>query len=110
MSLGGPGTSDGPLAEYGALRAEILHWSQQMASLLALHVAVAGAVLSYALAASGRQYVALVLPVLSYLVTVRYQYVYQAILFVGRYIQEELDGRVPGGLGWEAWSTSHSRQ
>lgn len=92
--------TDGPLAEFAALRAEILQNSQQMAGLFALQVGASGTALSYSLATPQKQFVALVV---SYLLCSRYFYHYHSIRAVARYIHEELSPRIPGGLGWEEW-------
>lgn len=94
---------DGPLTEYSSLRAELLQLSQQMSNLFVLHVGAAGSILSVSLTSADKRYVALVLPVVSYLICTRYFYLYQGILTIARYIREELSGRVDGGLAWEGW-------
>lgn len=45
----------------------------------------------------------LVLPVVSYLISVRYAYFYVGAVRIGKYIDEVLQGRIPGGIGWESW-------
>src|SRR3954465_15202753 len=92
--------SEGALAEYSALRTELLQLSQQMTNLFALHVGAAGSILSVSLASADKRYVALVLRVVSFLFCARYFWLTQAILNIGRYTRDKLSGQVPGGLGW----------
>lgn len=112
---------EGPLAEYTALRAESLQCSQYMSVLFSLLIATNGVVLGVAMrspigagaapvnpAASASAHpspflVLLVLPVVSYLITVRYTYLYLGTLRIGAYIDRELAPRIPGGIGWERW-------
>jgi hypothetical protein len=95
------------LAEYTAMRAEILQCSQQMSNLFTGLIAAVGVVLGVALrtnaALPGSLVVMLVLPVVSYLITVRYVYLYMGAVRVGIYIDTKLARITTGELGWESW-------
>jgi hypothetical protein len=109
--------TEGPLAEYVAMRAEILHCSQHMSALFNLLIASNGVILGVVLRgqvvpstpSAGRAnggsslMVLLVLPVISYLVSVRYVYLHVGAVRIGHYIDDALRARIPGGIGWETY-------
>ena len=102
--------SDGPLAEFTALRAEILQLNQQQSQLLNLQLTVVGAVLSVALTTPSLRLVLLIVPLVSYLLYLRLVSDSQAVQDISRYIQQDLGGRIPGGLRWESWLWANSRR
>jgi hypothetical protein len=102
--------ADGPLAEFAALRDEILQFNQQQNQMLALQLTIAGAVFGIAISHTGLAGVLMIVPVVSYSLCARYLMNALAITEIARYIRDELANRVPGGLGWESWMLSNSRE
>jgi hypothetical protein len=101
---------EGPLAEFVALRGELLQYSQHQNQLFALQLTLAGAVFSFAISQPRLIGVALVVPVASYLLCLRYLTRSRLIHEMARYIQEDLSARVPGGLRWEDWLAKRRKQ
>jgi hypothetical protein len=101
---------DGPLAEFVALRAEILQLNQQQNQMIGLQLTIAGAVFGVAISHPGVEGILMVVPVVSYALCMRYLTNGMTILEIARYIRDELDCRVPGGLRWEAWTLTNSRE
>ena len=97
------------LAEFAALRQEILARQAHQHTLLALQVTIGGAVFSFALSAPGRAAALLVVPFTSFMLLGRYVAHYAAIAHLSTYIKSELSPRVAGGLGWEAWFDARRR-
>lgn len=99
-----------PMAEYVAMRAEILQCSQQMATLFNVLVAAVGVVLGVALRPNGNLpealVVMLVFPAVSYLTAVRYVYLYTGAVRIGTFINTELSAAASGALRWESWLSS----
>ncbi len=96
-------SSDGPLAEFAALRAEILQSQQMQWNSFALELTATAVIFSFALSNSARTPFLLILPPVTYALNnwnVRSLYNMERI---GQYIRDELSNRVPGGLGWEEW-------
>jgi hypothetical protein len=97
----------GALAEYTAMRAEILQCSQQMSNLFTALIAtvgvVSGVVLRPNAGLTDSLVVMLVLPVVSYLIVVRYLYLYTGAVRIGIYIETKLEQRIMGEGGWESW-------
>jgi hypothetical protein len=104
-----PDDTAGPLAEFSALRAEILSLSQDLQNIFIFHTASAGVVFSFAISEPRRQVVALVIPALTYMLCIRYHYALLSIVHIGQYIRTKLAPRVPGGLGWEEWLETNIR-
>ena len=52
--------------------------------------------------------VVIVLPVVSYLVSIRCVYLYGGAVRIGYYIDEILQPNIPGGIGWETWLATPS--
>lgn len=100
------GEASGPMAEFVALREEILHWSQHIHGIFVFQVGASGAVLSFALSQPGREPVALAVPIVSYLLCTRYYYALLTAVNIGMYIRTVLSPKVSGGLGWEEWNRS----
>jgi hypothetical protein len=93
----------GPLAEFAALRAEIERRATIQWHVLALQIAIAGAVFGFALSAPRREILLLVIPIATYMTFGRYVTQAASTHLIGRYIRTELTSRVPGGLRWEEW-------
>jgi hypothetical protein len=93
------------LAEYSALRNEILqrlsgHWI-----MFAFQLTVAGVLFSFALTSSSRTGFLLIIPIVSYAVSAEYLRNERMIRRLGEYIRLELSTKIPGvnPLGWESW-------
>ncbi|MEU7903528.1 hypothetical protein [Actinoplanes sp. NPDC049118] len=95
------------LAEFNALRAEIIARQNSAQGLLSIQLTAAGALFSLALSGSGRAAVLLILPLLTYMLAGRHVSHSYACLSIATYIRTELSGRIPGGLGWEEWLRTH---
>jgi len=102
--------ADGPLAEFVALRDEILQLNQQQNQMLALQLTISGAVFGIAISHAGLADILMIVPVVSYSLCARYLMNAISIVEIARYIREELANRVPGGLGWESWMLANSRE
>ena len=103
VSTNGVFGQEAALVEFTALRGEILGRQAHQHTLLALQLTIAGAIYSFALSGPGRTAVLLVIPFSTYMLASRYIAHSYATLNLGRYIREQLSGRVEGGLGWEQW-------
>jgi hypothetical protein len=95
------------LAEFNALRAEIIARQASAQSLLSIQLTAAGALFSLALSGAGRAAVLLVLPLITYMLAGRAVAHSYACLSIGTYIRTQLSPWVSGGLGWEQWIRSH---
>jgi hypothetical protein len=93
------------LAEFHALRAEILLRLENQHGLYVLQLGASGAILSFALADTSHLAAAFLVPLLSYLVGYRFYMMGMEIGQIGIYIQESLSPRIQGGLPWEGWIT-----
>jgi hypothetical protein len=102
--------ADGPLAEFAALRAEILQLNQQQNPVLALQLTIAGAVFGITVSHPRLIGLLIIVPVVSYSLCMRYLTNGMSIREIARYIREDLSSRVPGGLNWESWIVSNSRE
>ena len=100
----------GPLAEYTALRAEVLFGNEMLWKVTVFQVTSAGAVFGYALAAPGRMAMLLILPFSSYILCTRGIFYRRLVHHAKVYIHRELDGRVPGGLRFEEWRHKRFRR
>ncbi|MEV4313421.1 hypothetical protein [Actinocrispum sp. NPDC049592] len=98
-----PDPTQGPLAEFAALRAEIERRSNHQHNLIALQITSAGTLFAFAMSSGGRSALLLILPVTSYMLTARYISYYYGIRLVADYISLVLSPRVGGSLGWEDW-------
>jgi hypothetical protein len=94
---------DAVLAEFNALRAEIIARQNSQQGLLSIQLTAAGALFSLALAGAGRAAVLLILPLVTYMLAGRHVSHSYACMSIGAYIRTELSDRISGGLGWEAW-------
>ncbi|GAB3976767.1 hypothetical protein V1634_27460 [Plantactinospora veratri] len=98
------------LAEFAALRQEILDLSAQRHNLLIYQITTAGALFGFALSGANRTTLLLILPVSTYLLYSRYVLMRRDIARLGRYIETELSPRAPGGLNWEEFNRLRSRR
>jgi hypothetical protein len=107
MSNSQPGgavnSSEGPLAEFTSLRAEILLRQGFQASLFTFQLTSAAGLFSFALSDASHTPLLLVLPFTSYLLGWRYVLHYLATQNMGAYIADHLSNKVGGGLHWEQW-------
>jgi len=94
---------DGPLAEFAALRAEILQSFQAQWNSFALQLTATAVIFSFSLSNTSRTGFLLILPVITYALSRQYQSNTAGIQRIAKYIMEELSPRVPGGLRWEEW-------
>lgn len=100
----------GPLAEYTALRAEVLFATEMMWKVTVFQVTSAGAVFGFALSSAGRLPLLLIVPFSSYILCTRGIFYRRLIHHAKVYIHKELDGRVPGGLRYEQWRHQRYRR
>jgi hypothetical protein len=101
--------SDGPQAEFTALRAEILQSQQMLWNSLALELTATGVIFSFSLSNKSRVPFLLILPVVTYALTNVYASNNNKLILIGSYIKEKLSPRMPGGLGWEEYLDDRSR-
>jgi hypothetical protein len=94
---------DGPLAEFLALREEILDRVKGQQQLFTFQLTVAATVFGFAATQRGLTAVMLIVPFSSYLLCGRLVAQHFGTVRVAEYIMDELSGKVPGGLHWEAW-------
>ncbi|GAB3352919.1 hypothetical protein RMN56_02665 [Micromonospora halotolerans] len=99
----------GALAEYQSLRAEIDSRAKFQQQIVGLQLTLTSAIIAFGLSRPGFLAVLLIVPLSSYLLCGRYVGQRTAMRWTTRYIDEELAPRVPGGLGWGAWSTANRR-
>jgi hypothetical protein len=104
-----PRAFDGPLAEFSALRAEILQYNQQHHQIFTLQLTITGAILSVVLARYSLAPVALVIPLTSYMLYLRFMTYAVEIYAAALYIHSSLSERIPGGLHWENWLRTSGR-
>ena len=102
--------TQGPLAEYAALRQEVAARLGFMHQLLALQLTVTGTVIAVSFSTVGRSSLLLILPWSSYLLCGRYVSQEYGIDRIGEYHRQWLSRRIPGSLGWEQWMMDHPRQ
>ncbi|MGJ5753714.1 hypothetical protein FB563_1852 [Streptomyces puniciscabiei] len=103
MSASADQGTEGPLAEFAALRQEIIQRQATQHNVLALQLTISGAVFSFALTGTSRSGFLLIIPVSTYMLCSRFVEDHVGIGQLGRYIGEHLGPRIPGGLGWESW-------
>ncbi|MFK0157170.1 hypothetical protein ACIQVL_09040 [Streptomyces sp. NPDC090499] len=103
MSASTEHDAEGPLAEFAALRQEIIQRQATQHNVLALQLTISGAVFSFALTGTSRSGFLLIVPVSTYMLCSRFVEDHVGIGQLGRYIREHLSPRIPGGLGWESW-------
>jgi len=100
---------EGPLAEFAALRDEIQERVKAQQQILTLQLTISGGVFGFAISQPGMTALLLIVPFSSYLLCGRLVAQHFGTVRVAQYIAEELDGRVPGGLGWEKWLRERPR-
>jgi hypothetical protein len=93
----------GPLAEYVALRAEIVQHVDLQWKTTVILLTSTGAVFGFALSSAGRLPLLLIAPYSSYILCTRWLHSQALIERAACYIRTRLDVKVPGGLGWEQW-------
>lgn len=103
------GQHEGPLAEFVSLRTEIDSRAKFQQQILALQLTLTSAIFGFALSRPGMAGLLLIVPVSSYLLCGRYVAQRTAIRWASTYINEALNPRVPGGLGWVSWSRANRR-
>jgi hypothetical protein len=91
------------LAEFAALRAEILQRQNIQWNTFALQLTAAGVVFSFALSNASHTGFLLILPVVTYALTGRYVSQSIGTEKVGIYIREVLNVKLKGQLHWEEW-------
>lgn len=96
------------LAEFAALRAEIINRANLQWSMFALQLTSAGVIFSFALSGSSRTGFLLIVPITSYALAGRYVSQYIGIQDLGIYIRDVLSPRLGGGLEWENWHSERS--
>lgn len=95
--------SQGPLAEFQALRQEIESRRNIQHNFFALQLTAAAVIFSFALSVKGRSEFLLMIPISSFMLCAEYVDQENGMNNSARYIKEELGRRVPGGLNWESW-------
>src|ERR1017187_7045855 len=95
------------LAEFSALRDEILQRFATNWSVFALQLTAAAVIFSFALSSSGRTGFLLILPLTTYALAGRFMGNLLAINSIGTYIREVLGPRTRGALYWEDWLLKH---
>lgn len=91
------------IAEFAALRAEILQRSNLQWNIFALQLTASGVVFSFALSNSTHIAILLILPVISYALTGRYVSQAFGTDRIATYIREVLEVKMNGELHWETW-------
>ena len=91
------------LAEFAALRSEVLQAFSMQWNTVALQLTTTGVLVSFSLTSHTRTGFLLIVPVISYILNGRYLRSERLILTAATYIMSELSPRVPGGLKWEEW-------
>jgi hypothetical protein len=96
------------LAEFAALRSEVLQAFSMQWNTIALQLTVTGVLFSFSLTSRARTGFLLIVPMVSFILNGRCLRSERLILTVAVYIMNELSPRVPGGLRWEEWIRSRS--
>ena len=91
------------LAEFAALRAEILSRVNLQWNIFALQLTAAGVIFSFALSNPHHTGFLLILPLTTYAFAGRYLAQHISIQSVGNYIREVLNPKMNGELTWEDW-------
>jgi hypothetical protein len=102
--------SEGPLAEFAALRQEIDDRVKAQHQILTLQLTTSGAIFGFVLSQSGITAMLLIIPLTSYLLCGRLVSQHFGTLLVAQYVREELSAKVSGGLGWEQWILADRRR
>lgn len=91
------------MAEFSALRQEILERVKAQQQLLSLQLTVTATIFGFAISQQDMTAVMLIVPFSSYLLCGRLVAHHFGTVRVAEYITTHLSNRVPGGLHWEAW-------
>ena len=91
------------LAEFAALRAEILQRMSLRWNIFALQLTAAGVLFSFALGNPSHTGILLILPIISYALAGRYVSQTDSMQAIGTYIRKVLEARAKGELQWEGW-------
>jgi hypothetical protein len=94
---------EGALAEFSALRQEILERVKAQQQLLTLQLTVTATIFGFAISQQDMAAVMLIVPFSSYLLCGRLVSQHFGTVRVAEFIREHLSKRVPGGLHWETW-------
>lgn len=95
------------IAEFAALRAEILQRSNLQWSIFAFQLTASGVIFSFALSSSSHVGILLILPVITYALTGRYVSQGLGVDKIATYIREVLEVKMNGELNWETWHRTH---
>jgi hypothetical protein len=101
--------TEGPLAEFVALRMEIQERVKAQQQMFSLQITLSGAVFGFAISRPGMIALLLIVPFSSYLLCGRLVAQHFGTVRVAEYITDELSGQVPGGLRWEGWLRRQQR-
>jgi hypothetical protein len=93
---------DGALAEFTALRQEILNRLSIQNGIIGLQLTAAGALFGFALSSVSQTTLLVIIPMLSYVLLTRYLMHGTVIADISDYIRQVLSPRIPDGLGWES--------
>jgi hypothetical protein len=91
------------LAEFSALRDEILQHLSMQWNAFVFQLTATSIVFSFSLTDKSRTGFLLIIPVISYALGGRYLSNRRAVQEIGTYVMNELSPRVPGWLKWEEW-------
>jgi hypothetical protein len=94
---------DGPLAEFAALRQEILQTRQIQWNVFAFQLTAVAVIFSFSLSDKSRTGFLLIIPVISYTLGTQYMRYELRMQRIHSYIHEDLGPRVPGGFRWQEW-------
>lgn len=98
------------LAEFVALRAEILQRANLQWNIVAFQLTASGVIFSFALSNSTHIAILLILPMITYALTGRYVSQSLGVDRIAAYIREVLEVKMNGELHWEAWHRIHHHQ
>lgn len=101
--------TEGPLAEYSALRQEVTARLSFMHQIMGLQLTITGTVVAISLSAPNRSGLLLVLPWSSYLLCGRYISQEHGVDRILDYNRRHLSHVIPGGIGWEQWIIDNPR-
>lgn len=104
-----PDETLGPVAEFNALRQEIVARIPLQHAVLIFQLTTTGGVFSLVLTNWSLESILFVLPATSYLLCSSYYEFDRVIRQLGTYITTELSSRVPGGFYWEEWVRKDNR-
>lgn len=94
---------EGPLAEFVALREQILDRAKGQQQMLTLQLTLSGGIFGFSVSKHSMTALLLIVPFSSYLLCGRLVNQHFSTVRAAKYIREELSPRIPGGLHWEEW-------